>query len=43
MSLVLFIFLSYIHIKEGISVPDLYALVIAILFVGDCILISRKK
>ena len=42
MSLVLFMFLSYIHGK-GISIPDLYALVIAILFVGDCILINRKK
>lgn len=45
MSMVTFLFLSYIYGK-GISIPDLWALVVAIFYVGDCILIkdfSPKK
>ena len=39
MSMVTFLFLLYIYGK-GISVPDLWALVVAIFYVGDCILIK---
>ena len=39
MSIVTFLFLSYIHGK-GIEIPDLYAVVVAVFYVGDCILIK---
>lgn len=42
MSIIMFLIVLNAYGK-GISIPNLYALVVAILYVGDCILISQKK
>lgn len=42
MSIIWFLFLFFMY-RNGINVSDIAFLLVGIFYIGDCILISRKK